>query len=184
MPPVPDLWIFGYGSLVWRPDFPAVEARAASLDGLGRRFWQHSTDHRGVPGAPGRVVTLVASEERTWGRAFRVDPAHAAEVLARLDHRERGGYERATWTVRDPAGAAFADALVYRATATNPNWAGPAPIEAIAAQVAAAVGPSGPNPEYVLKLEVALRELQREGVDTPLDAHTEAVAAAVRRALG
>jgi len=52
--------------------------------------------------------------------------------------------------------------LVYVATAANPNWLGPAPLEAIAAQVASAQGPSGPNAEYVLRLAAALRELGAE----------------------
>jgi cation transport regulator ChaC len=41
-----ELWIFGYGSLVWRPAFPFAERRGAWI-GFARRFWQSSTDHRG-----------------------------------------------------------------------------------------------------------------------------------------
>ncbi len=154
-----ELWIFGYGPLLWRPAFPFAERRGAWISGFARRFWQGSTDHRGVPGAPGRVVTLEhARDERCFGAAYRIGEADAAQVLDNLDHRERGGYER----LRVPlafADASVAEALVYIATPANPNYLGPAPLDAIAAQVARARGPSGSNAEYVLRLADSLREL-------------------------
>lgn len=63
-PPVCDgsLWIFGYGSLVWRPAFVHRRRVPAALSGYVRRFWQGSTDHRGVPERPGRVVTLLPTD--------------------------------------------------------------------------------------------------------------------------
>ncbi|MGF1468473.1 MAG: gamma-glutamylcyclotransferase [Sandaracinaceae bacterium] len=153
-------WIFGYGSLVWRPAFAHLERRPASLAGFVRRFWQGSTDHRGVPGAPGRVVTLVPDAGGvTRGVAYRVSEAVYDEVLAALDHREQGGYER-RWlplTLREPA--AEVEGLVYLATPDNPNYLGPASLMAIAAQIRRSRGPSGPNDEYVLRLAEALEEL-------------------------
>ncbi len=152
------LWIFGYGSLLWRAEFPWVERRPALLRGFARRFWQGSTDHRGLPGAPGRVVTLIEdAASHCHGAAYRIDPAHAADVLEELDHRERGGYDRIDIALDldgDPASG-----LTYLATAENHNYLGPAPLEQIAAQVRGASGPSGDNRDYVLRLAGSLREM-------------------------
>jgi cation transport regulator ChaC len=154
-------WIFGYGSLVWRPSFPFETRRPAYLLGWVRRFWQGSTDHRGLPGAPGRVVTLIAAPgERCDGLAYRVAPELVAQVLDGLDHRERGGYERRQVTLHfNGPGSPLADALLYRATSRNPNYLGPAGLPEIARQVRGASGPSGHNVDYVLRLARALREL-------------------------
>ena len=153
------LWVFGYGSLVWRPSFEFEERRPAYIRGFARRFWQASTDHRGTPDAPGRVVTLVPEPgAQCWGAAYRLSEQQREATLVHLDHREKGGYERHF------APLYFADGresvtLVYVATAQNQNYLGPAPMEAIAAQVRRSHGPSGANPEYVLKLAAALREM-------------------------
>lgn len=154
-----ELWIFGYGSLLWRPAFPFAERRGAWISGFARRFWQGSTDHRGVPGAPGRVVTLEhANGERCFGAAYRISQSDAPQVLDNLDHRERGGYERLSLSLTF-SDTSVAEGLVYIATPANPNYLGPAPLAAIAAQVARARGPSGSNAEYVLRLAESLREL-------------------------
>lgn len=158
------LWLFGYGSLIWRPAIPFVERAPALALGHERRFYQGSTDHRGVPEAPGRVVTLVPSAAgRCVGVAYRVAEGARDEVLEVLDHRERGGYTRLELDVWI-SGRATA-ALTYVARPDNPNWLGPAPAAAIAGQIAASRGPSGANREYLLRLAAALREL---GAD---DAH-------------
>jgi len=153
------LWIFGYGSLVWRPAFPFAERRAARLQGWARRFWQGSTDHRGLPGAPGRVVTLVRDPSaECWGVAYQVASGEREPVLAQLDHREKGGYERHQVDLGLRAGSAVRG-LTYVATAENANYLGPAPLDEIAEQVRRSAGPSGPNLEYVRRLADALRRL-------------------------
>jgi len=147
-------WVFGYGSLIWKQDFPFLEARPARITGWARRFWQGSHDHRGLEHDPGRVVTLVASPgQRCEGRAFLVEP----EVFDHLDHREKNGYERVAVDIAFDTDVV--KGVVYRATEDNPAYLGPAPPREMAAQINRCAGPSGPNRDYVLHLAQALRDL-------------------------
>lgn len=152
------MWIFGYGSLLFRPDFPHDERVPARLSGYERRFWQGSTDHRGLPEAPGRVVTLVAREGAVCsGVAFHVARKDEEAVLVQLDHRERGGYLRRDVALTLADGSPLAGpAIAYVADERNPNWLGDAPLPAIAEQIRRARGPSGANVDYVLGLHDVL----------------------------
>ena len=155
---VSDRWIFGYGSLIWRPGFPHREARVARVHGWMRRFWQGSHDHRGVPGAPGRVVTLAPDPRGcVEGMAFRLDGETADGIFEGLDHREKNGYRRADVVLRFRGGGT-AEGRVYVATEDNHAFLGPAPLDEMAAQVLASAGPSGTNRDYVFRLADALRE--------------------------
>lgn len=156
--------MFGYGSLVWRPDFPFEEQRVATITGWGRRFWQGSTDHRGVPGAPGRVVTLIEDPRAIcWGRAYLISAANRDEVIGHLDYREKGGYSLHQTEMAFPGTRhAPADGLIYIANPGNPNWLGDAPLAEIAAQVRSSRGPSGHNVEYVVELARVLRDIGAE----------------------
>jgi glutathione-specific gamma-glutamylcyclotransferase len=156
------LWLFAYGSLLWRPGFAYEQRVRGYAPGWARRFWQHSTDHRGVPEQPGRVVTLVpAVGEQCWGVAYRVANTDSERVLAELDQREQGGYtlQRIPFVAKDRSYSDALEPLVYVAQPGNPNYAGEAPLTAIAQQVSQARGPSGHNVEYVLLLAESLSEL-------------------------
>lgn len=153
-------WLFGYGSLIWRPDFAFAERRRAAVRGWRRRFWQASPDHRGVPDAPGRVVTLVEeAHARCYGVAFLVEAAHRETVMSTLDHREKNGYERVSLTLEFDDGQRV-QGVTYVAGPGNPSFVGPAPLDEMAAQIALAAGPSGPNLEYLLRLADSLDALE------------------------
>ncbi|WP_111497602.1 gamma-glutamylcyclotransferase [Marinobacter bohaiensis] len=150
-----SVWLFGYGSLIFKADFPYLERRPASIEGWVRRFWQGSHDHRGTPDAPGRVVTLIEEAGAVCqGMAYRIAP----EVFDHLDVREKNGYLR-FMTPMTFADGDQSDGLVYIATPNNAAFLGPADERDIALQIAASHGPSGPNDEYLLRLADALREL-------------------------
>lgn len=151
---------------MFRPGFDAREARAGCIRGWERRFWQHSPDHRGTPEAPGRVVTLIPEAGALcWGVAYRIDRARADEIFEALDYRERAGYQRIEVEVELTGGSdRVVIATAYRATESNRNFAGPAPLDDIAAVARTAIGPSGSNRDYILSLARSLRELR---VDDP-----------------
>lgn len=150
-----SVWLFGYGSLIFKADFPFIERRPASIKGWTRRFWQGSHDHRGTETAPGRVVTLAPEPGgRCHGMAYLVTP----EEFAHLDHREKNGYLRLATEMHFEDGDS-AEGIVYIATHENEAYLGPASEHDIARQIAGARGPSGPNSEYLLELAQALREL-------------------------
>lgn len=165
----PPVWVFAYGSLIFRPGFPFVARRRAYAHGFARRFYQASTDHRGTPERPGRVVTLVPTEgARCGGVAYAIDGHAAPQILTMLDHRERGGYVRARVEVvldaDEAASVETTEALTWIAWPDNPNHAGEASIEAIAQVARESVGPSGSNREYIERLARVLREIE---VDDP-----------------
>jgi cation transport regulator ChaC len=160
-----QLWLFGYGSLIWKADFAYIERRPARIRDWSRRFWQGSHDHRGTPDSPGRVLTLVPDPGAVCtGMAYLITP----EVFDHLDLREKNGYLRHVTKLEFDRGDS-AEGLVYIATDTNAAWLGPLSEADIARHIANAEGPSGRNRDYLTHLADALREL---GSD---DAHVFAI---------
>ncbi len=149
-----SVWLFGYGSLIYKADFPYLQRRPASIDNWTRRFWQGSHDHRGTPDAPGRVATIIAEPGAVcYGMAYLVTP----EEFAHLDHREKNGYLRLAIPIRFADGDSV-EGLVYIATPDNAAFLGEASEQEIARHIASAAGPSGPNRDYLNHLADALRE--------------------------
>lgn len=157
-----SLWIFGYGSLIWKPDFPFEYCVVGHIDGFARRFYQGSTWHRGDAEKPGRVVTLVEEKQgRVWGIAFKVARENSNLALGKLNEREiaLGGYElrRLSFSCNEKPSHSF-NVLAYAATPQNTLYLGPATLEQIAVQIASAKGQSGLNVEYLIRLADFMRE--------------------------
>nr|XP_020459275.1 glutathione-specific gamma-glutamylcyclotransferase 1 [Monopterus albus] len=156
-----SLWIFGYGSLVWKPDFKYKRSKVGFIQGYKRRFWHGDNFHRGNDELPGRVVTLIEDDDAsTWGVAFEVSGSQVEESLKYLNVRETvcGGY--ATKMVDffpEEAGQPPVQALVYIATSDNPLYLGPASPEEIGTQIALCRGKTGHNLEYLLQLAEFMR---------------------------
>lgn len=82
-----DLWVFGYGSLIWRPDFDFAERRAAKVHGWHRALKMWSRVNRGTPECPGLVFGMLPGGS-CRGMAFRVERTHARQVMVNLWQRE------------------------------------------------------------------------------------------------
>ncbi|EDW81915.1 uncharacterized protein Dwil_GK25515 [Drosophila willistoni] len=181
-----DVWIFGYGSLVWKADFPYIDRRRGYICGFKRRFYQHSIDHRGVPERPGRVVTLLpgdVTQDRVYGVAYRIASLQKGQVLDHLDYREKNGYERCHLEFHEyPATSEPIQVIMYVATQANDSYAGDVwEVPCIAKQIFSAAGPSGPNREYLFNLALAMAQLFPGAVDEHLTELVECVKHLIER---
>lgn len=153
-----DRWVFGYGSLMWRPGFPFVDRRRATLHGRRRAFCIYSVHHRGTYERPGLVLGL-APGGSTKGVAYRVAAEAWDEVYDYLREREQPTetYFEAWRDVRLD-GAGPASALVFLSDAKHPQWAGSLSLEKQADLIAGARGLSGRNIDYLTDLVSHLRD--------------------------
>jgi len=153
-----ERWVFGYGSLMWRPGFDYVERAAATLPGRRRAFCIYSVHHRGTYERPGLVLGL-APGGATRGAAFRVAEDRWPATYAYLLHREQPTetYIEARRAVRLADGRRV-EALVFLSDVRHSQWAGHLSPERQAELIAGAAGLSGPNVDYLRDLVGHLRE--------------------------
>ena len=157
-----DLWVFGYGSLIWQPGFGFAEKRRATLEGYRRAFCMTSIHYRGTPEAPGLVLALDRAERGSCdGVAYRVAAGEAEGVLAYLRARElvSYAYDEARLPVRLDGGAEEVEAVTYVTNRTHPQYRGGLSLDEQAEVIARAVGPRGPNAEYLLNTVAGLEAL-------------------------
>ena len=159
------MWLFGYGSLMWRPGFDYAERRRATLHGRQRALCVRTVHHRGTAARPGLVMGLKPGGSCT-GIAYRIAAAHAEAVAAYLRERELDHYP----VYRESAVAIELDdgrevsATTYLPRAGHPDFLPGLDLEEQLAIVRRAAGVSGSNADYVLSAARALRGL---GIEEP-----------------
>ncbi len=154
-----DFWVFGYGSLMWRPGFAHTETRKARLFGYHRALCIDSHVHRGTPDRPGLVLGLDRGGS-CLGLAFRVPGDLSSEVLAYLRERElvTNVYLEKKLPLRFETGETI-EAVAYVVDRHHVQYAGNLDVDSAAQRVSGAIGQSGPNEEYVFNTLSHLRAL-------------------------
>ena len=156
-----DLWVFGYGSLMWRPGFAHVEAVPARLHGLHRSLCVYSFVHRGTPDRPGLVLGLDLGGS-CRGVAFRVEAALREETIAYLRAREQVTmvYREVERPLRLEDGTErLVTGLTYVVDRGHQQYAGVLPLDQVVEMVARGEGQSGINRDYVVNTMAHLDEL-------------------------
>ncbi|MEO4000639.1 gamma-glutamylcyclotransferase [Mesorhizobium sp. CAU 1732] len=154
-----DFWVFGYGSLIWRPGFAHTETRRARLNGYRRALCVRSHVHRGTPERPGLVLGLDRGGS-CIGLAFRVPADLADEVMTYLRERElvTDVYLERRLPVRLDDGA-IVEAVTYVVDRHHIQYAGRIDVEDAAHIVSGSAGRSGANEDYVINTVAHLRAL-------------------------
>ena len=155
-----DVWVFGYGSLVWNPIVHHEERRVARLHGFHRSFCLWSHVNRGSLQRPGLVLGLDTGGS-CRGVAFRIAARHADEELRLLWRREMvlGVYSPRWATVE--AGNDTLSAIAFFANREHANYAGKLPLETVIKTLVSARGQLGTPAEYLLE---TVRGLIEHGV--------------------
>lgn len=179
LPRVPrgDLWVFGYGSLMWSPRFQHVEASPAMLHGYHRALCILSRRHRGTTDKPGLVMGLCPGGS-CWGMAFRVAQARVPRTLELLWEREmpRKVYVPRLVAVRVKRGR-LVQALAFIADRANPAVVREMDLRSRAELVAQGIGERGHCTDYVRQ---TLEHMYELGVTDPHLARVLETAEAIR----
>ncbi len=163
---VQEFWVFGYGSLMWRPGFDYIEREQALLRGMHRGLCIYSHVYRGTPDRPGLVMGLDRGGA-CRGIAFRVEPDRWPDTVRYLRAREQVTMVYLEKTVKvalmtQPCRRV--SALTYIVDRTHPQYAGKLSLEDQIALIRQGHGQAGPCHEYVISINEHIRDMgMRDG---------------------
>jgi cation transport protein ChaC len=160
------LWVFGYGSLMWRPELEASEQRLGSVSGLQRSFCLWQWRYRGTRAAPGLMLALDEGGTCT-GVLYHLPETGLRQQLGPLWRREMTGRGYVPHWVDVDSAAGPVRAVTFRVNHAGPRYAGRLPVETVADHIASACGHAGPNATYLLE---TWRYCRRAGIE---DAYVE-----------
>lgn len=153
-----DLWIFGYASLIWRPEFEFAEHRQANVYGYHRALKMWSRVNRGSPERPGLVFALLSGGS-CQGVAFRLPQAEVAATLPALWAREMpNGVYDPKWLQCHTQGGPVR-ALAFTLSRQSPNYTGALPDAVYARIFAEAKGRYGFTRDYARLTHDTLQSL-------------------------
>ncbi|XP_023332299.1 uncharacterized protein LOC111704317 [Eurytemora carolleeae] len=165
------VWIFGYGSLMWKIDFPTIRKIIGYVEGYTRTMEWADEVHRGVPGQESRTAAIFKSKnmkERVWGVSYEISQDYWERVLeAKVGYRERGGYgvEDTEFVPFDPNINNVPEKIIvtlFLGDKNSPNYM-PGTIDELAQHIVQAVGASGTNLEYLYSTAESLRMILPPG---------------------
>jgi len=150
-----DLWVFGYASLIWRPEFASVEQRPATVHGWHRALTMRSRVNRGTPECPGLVFALVRGGS-CRGMAYRIERRTGAAELERLWAREMptGVYDPKWLACRTPDGPV--QALAFTLSRSSPAHIGSLTDPQMVEVLRCATGRFGSTLDYLLETASSL----------------------------
>lgn len=151
-----DLWVFGYASLIWRPEFESAEERPAVVHGWHRALEMCSRVNRGTPECPGLVFALVAGGS-CRGMVYRVERERAEAELERLWEREMfmGVYDPRLVACRTACGEV--SALAFTLSRTSPSYLGELGDAEVVEILRTACGRFGSTLQYLLETAASLK---------------------------
>jgi cation transport protein ChaC len=155
-----DLWVYGYGSLMWDPGFHFAEVRLADVDGYQRRFTLKTEIARGFPGRPALMLSLELQPGLCRELAFRIaaDVAEAeSEILWRREMIS-GGYRPAIVPITTPQGSITG--LAFTSNTSHPRYVGELSLSETATIIASGTGAIGTNRAYLEEMAAHLKVLE------------------------
>ncbi len=156
-----QLWVFGYGSLIWDPCFAFADRQIGRVTGWRRSFCMWSVHYRGTITEPGLVLALDAAADGICdGVAFRVMPGAEAATLAALRERELISYAYREETVQVAlTNGETVQAVTYVINRDHTQYNRAMTLEDQAQIIATRHGAKGPNRDYLFATAQHLSEL-------------------------